>query len=160
MKTLVTAFVLFVSFSVSVAQSDSFITLRQKFSGQEDVFSFGTNGFFARTILWMAGEHEFTNAVKDIKSIRLITIPKESFKHEGVSVNGFKNVLAKDSFEQLAQVKEDGDDITIYMQSTKLKNNRYMILVEERDEVVAIEISGYIDPNLLLECNNLGENKI
>jgi len=160
MKTLFTAFVLIVSLSTSVAQSDSFITLKEKFSGQEDVFSFGTNGFFARTILWMAGEHEFTNAVKDIKSIRLITIPKESFRNKAVSVNGFKHVLEKDSFEQLAHVKEDGDDITIYLQSTKLKNNRYMILVEEHDEVVAIEISGYIDPKLLLECNDLGENEI
>lgn len=158
MKSILTTLFLALTISTSFAQSDSFMNLKEKFSDQEDVFSFGTSGFFARTILWMAGEHEFTEAIKEVKSIRLITIPKTAFENESVTVNGFKKVLLKDSFEELANVKEDGDDVTIYLQSTKSKTNRYMILVEEKDEVVAIEIRGYIDPNLLVKNKELSFN--
>jgi len=157
MKTtlaLVLSFVL----SPAFAQSDSFSLLKEKFKRQEDVVSFSTSGFFARTILLMAGEHEFTDAIKDVKKIHLITIPKAAFTEVGVSVKGFKNVLVKDSFDQLANIKDDGDDVTIYLQSTKSKDNRYVILIEEGTEVVAIEIRGYIDIAKLMENESLTYN--
>jgi len=51
-------------------------------------------------------------------------------------------------------MKEDGDVITFYMKSTESKNNRYIILVEESDNIVAIELTGYIDPEFLLKCES------
>jgi Domain of unknown function (DUF4252) len=159
MKTTISTLVLSFPLSSAFAQSDSFSLLKEKFKRQDDVVSFSTSGFFARTILWMAGEHEFTDAVKDIKNIHLITIPKAAFTEAGVSVNGFKKILVKDSFEELANIKEDGDDVTFFLQSTKSKDNRYVILVEEKDEVVAIEIRGYIDVEKLMKCESITYNQ-
>ena len=109
MKSITTGIILLLAITTSsLAQSRSFQTIKEKFSGSEDVHCFSTNGFFARTILWMANEHEFNGAIKDIKSINLITVPKSAFRSEGVTVSGFKKVLQDDSFEQLARVTGSG----------------------------------------------------
>ena len=130
-------------------QSNSYQALKNNFNDRPDVHSFNVSGFFCRMVLGMAGEWEFKEAINDVQHIRLITIPSEEFKAQGLSVNGFKKLLKKDSFEELASVRDHGDDITFYLQSTGNKN-RYMIVVQEPDEVVVIEMKGSIDANLLL----------
>jgi len=144
---------LFVS-APAFSQSDSFLTLRDKFSPYRDVYSFSTNAFFGGALFWLAGEHEFYDAVKRIKRISVITVPKAAFDAEHVTVSGFKKVVQHDSFETLAEMKDHGDELTFYMRPTQEKNNRYMILVEESSDVVVIELLGYIDPAFLLKCES------
>ena len=159
MKSLVTSVILSVLFvSTATAQQGSFETLRQKFSGQNDVFCISTSGFLARTVLWMADEHEFTEAIRDIHNIRLITIPKSAFEARKVSVSGFKNVMRKDSFEELARISDHGDDVSIYLKTTPNRDNRYIVLVEESDNVVVIEFRGYVDPALILNHDKISFN--
>jgi len=137
-------------------QSRSFQALEHKFSANEDVYSFSTSGFFARTVLWLAGEHEFKKSIKQIKKIHVITIPKSAFSGNDVSVRGFKKVVRGESFEELAVIRDQGDEVSIYFQ--RLKNssiNRYLILIDNPEELVAVEIKGYIDVNLL---NNQDRN--
>jgi hypothetical protein len=154
MKTLTAAFMLslFAS-STAFSQSDSFLTLQEKFSEHHEVCSFSTSGFLGGALFWLAGEHEFYDAIKRVKRLSLITIPRESFRYENVSVTGFKKIVRGDAFEELTSVKDQGDEVTIYMKPTQSKNNRYMILVEEEDNVVVIELTGYIDPDFLLQEN-------
>lgn len=130
-------------------QSNSYQALKNNFNDRPDVHSFSVNGFFCRMILGMTDEWDFKDAIKDVQHLSIITIPAEEFKARGLSVNGFKKLLKKDSFEELASVRDHGDDITFYLQSTGNKN-RYMIVVQEPDEVVVIEMKGSIDANLLL----------
>ena len=157
--TLVCLF-LFIGSYFAHAQSPAFQTLKEKFSAEDDVFAIGTSGFFARTILWLGGEHEFKKSIKSIHRVRLITIPKPAFEKHGVTVNGFRKVLAKDSFESLAQIRDHGDDISVYIKSGKRDNNNsYFILVENDHEVVAMEIKGFIDPERLLMHSQLSYNK-
>lgn len=159
MRTFAICVILSVLFTSSLlAQSDSFLALKNKFSDSEDVYCFSTNGFLARTVLWMAGEHEFTDAVKHIDRIRLIVVPKASFRSKGVTLAGFRHILNEDSFEELANVKDHGDNVSLYLKSTPRRDNRYMVLVEQPDEVVVIEIQGYIDPNLILNHEALSFN--
>ena len=133
----------------SFSQSNSYQILKDNFTGRPDVHSFSVNGFFCRMILGMTDEWEFKEAIKDVQHVRIMTIPTEQFEARGLSVNGYKKLLKKDSFEELASVRDHGDHITFYLQSTGNKN-RYMIVVQEPDEVVVIEMKGYIDANLLL----------
>ncbi len=133
------------------AQSRSFQAFRDKFSGAENVHHFSTNGFFARAILWMTTADEFDNAIKSIRSISLMTVPKSLFREREVSVSGFKTVLSDDSFDELGRVRDHGDHVTLYMKTTQSKNNRYIFLIEEPGEVVLIEMTGYIDPRILLD---------
>jgi ASC-1-like (ASCH) protein len=137
--------------SVSLfAQSKSYVTLKDKFVGEEDVHHFAVSGFFARSILWLADEHEFYSAIKDVKNVRLIVIPKEAFKAQDVTLNGFKKILKKDGFEELVPVKDSGDDVTLYHQVSPNKKDRYFVIIEENKEIVAMEIRGYIDPEFIL----------
>lgn len=156
MKTITTCIILSFVITTSVsAQSRSFVTFKEKFSDREDAHSFSTNGFFARTVFWIAGEHEFNKAIESIKNISLITVPKAAFRSKRVTVSGFKKMLREDSFEELVCVKDHGDDVTVYIKPTQNRNNRYIILVEESDEVVVIELEGYVDPDYLLNNKSI-----
>ncbi|HET9487694.1 MAG TPA: DUF4252 domain-containing protein [Chryseosolibacter sp.] len=142
--------------STSLAQSHSFRALENKFSSADEVYSFETSGFLARTVLWLAGEHEFNRAIKKVKNIRLITIPKSAFAEQGLSVEGFTKVLNNDAFHELANARDHGDHVVVYLQTLKnSSNNRYFVLIDNPDEVVAVEIKGHIDITLL---NNKGQN--
>jgi hypothetical protein len=42
-------------------QSESYTLLKEKFRGYENVYSISTSGIVTRTVLLMAGEHEYNN---------------------------------------------------------------------------------------------------
>ncbi|MBA4056186.1 MAG: hypothetical protein C0490_15835, partial [Marivirga sp.] len=118
MKKITTCILLYFVISSSVcAQSNSFLAFGEKFSEGEGVHHFRTNSFLARSIVWIASEAEFNGAIKSITSIDLIIVPKSAFSREQVTVAGFKKVLKKDSFEELARVENRGDDVTLYAKS-------------------------------------------
>lgn len=148
LKATLFAFVLLTA-APSFGQSKSFETLYDHFSGTEDVNCFSISGFFCRAGLWVAGEHEFKDAVEKVSSIRLITIPLNNFRAQGLSLNGYRKVLAGDDFESLATIKESESKVEIYLQQTDNNKNRYLVLVEERAHVTAIEMRGYIDVDKL-----------
>jgi uncharacterized protein DUF4252 len=147
--TLITVVLLAVQ---ATAQSKSYQTFKDTFKDGDDVHSFSVSGFLARTVLWMADEHEFADAITDIKNIKLVVVPKGEFSSRRVSLSGFKEILKTDSFQELAHFRDQGDLVTIYLQEhgkTKLKD-RYFILVEDTNEVVAIELKGSVDMNRLI----------
>lgn len=151
MKFAAVYFILIIAgISAAKAQSHSFETLKKKFSGNENVHSFNAAGFLARSVLWLSGEKEFTRAIQEIKHIRLITIPISAFEEKGLSVRGFTKILRRDAFEELALFRNESDLLTVYLQTNQDHDeNRYFLLIENPHEVVAVEIKGYIDPNLL-----------
>ncbi len=154
MKTsiLTLAFVAFVTVSVS-AQSESFLMLKSKFRGSENVFSFGTSGFLAKTILWAAGEREYKQVFRDVRHVQMIIIPKKSFRQKNVTLGGFKKAAKKeDRFEEVMTIHDEGDDVSLLLQAGEKNSiNRYLLLVEDNSEVVAIELVGYIDQQALRE---------
>jgi hypothetical protein len=151
MKSISLTVLLFITTPAFLAaQSHSFNTLKKKFSASENVHSFRSSGFMARTVLWIAGERDFIRAIKEVKNIRLMTIPKSAFAEQALSVAGFKKVLRKDSYEELALISDHSDAVGVYLQSNESSNaNRYFILIDNPREVVAVELKGYIDPEIL-----------
>jgi len=134
---------------VAQAQSKSYQILKDNFSGQPDVHSFAFSGWMGRLILNMAGEYEFKEAIKELKHVRFITIPQDEFRAQNLTVKGFKNVLKQDSFHELAFIRDKGEEVSIYLKEGNNNKNHYFVLVEEAQEVVAIEMKGYLDPQLL-----------
>jgi Domain of unknown function (DUF4252) len=131
------------------AQSNSYQTLKDKFKDQPDVHSFSMSGWMGRLVLNMAGEFEFREAIKDLKHVDIITIPNAEFSALNLSVSGFKKVLKKDAYEELALIRDHGGEVSIYLREGSNNKNLYFVLVEEENEVVAIELKGYLDPKLL-----------
>lgn len=137
-----------------------FETLKNKFRGSENVFSFSTSGLFARTALWIGGERDYKDAIKEIVRVRFITIPKSAFAEKKVTVNGFKKVLEKSNYQELTTIKDHGDNITLYLEEGKKnKHNRYFLLIDQDSEVVGLEIKGYINEKELLKHANLSHNQ-
>jgi len=139
-----------VSSMLALAQSKSFQTLRDHFVDKENVHSFSISGFLCRTALSMVmdGEEELKGMLNDIDHIRFIVIPKEEFGNQNLTVSGFRKYITKDSFEEMMSIRDNGDHINIFHRLDGNKKNRYFVLIEESDEVVALEMKGYIDPEL------------
>jgi Domain of unknown function (DUF4252) len=148
LKIFVIAVVVFTA-APSFSQSMSFEKLYDRFSGTEDVNCFSINGFLCRAGLWVAGEHEFKEAIEKVKSLRLITIPNANFTAQGLSVRGFKKVLSDDDFESLVTLREETNRIEVYLQKNSNLKNLYFFLVEDANTLTAIEIKGDIDINKL-----------
>jgi len=160
MKTIVASLILTLIISTGFSQSKSFLTFKEKFLGMEDVHHFSINGFFTRAILRIVTEDKMNyEGVKDIKNIRVVTVPKAAFEKQNVTVRGFRREVKKDAFEELAHATGRGEDITLYIQSTLKEGNRYMILVDHPYEVILVEFRGNVDPNVLLKNGPLSFNK-
>jgi hypothetical protein len=109
----------------------------------------------ARAALWASGETEINDAIKRIHNIQLMVVSKDAFREKRVTVAGYKRVLAKDHYSELLHAKDGGDDVTVYIKPAGSRNNLYMILVEEPDEVVAIHFEGYVDPTAILNATEV-----
>lgn len=149
MKNLAITLAFIVAATLASAQSESFQKFRDKFGYADDVHSFKTNGFLLRTVLAMAGEDEAKRALRHIGKIRLIAVPKAAFAAEQVTVGGYKDVLRTDGYDQIMNVREDDADVTVYERGARDAQNRYMVLVEDKSEVVLIEVNGYVDREYL-----------
>ena len=135
------------------SQSNSYLTMKETFKGGRDVHHISVSGFLCRTVLAMADEHEYQTAFTDVKNIKIITVPKSEFERRKLTLNGFKKVLREDSFQELAHFRDHGDLVSIYLQENKKNQNRYFILVDEENNIVALEIKGYVDADLLVKVN-------
>ena len=142
--------------SLAFCQSKSYQALQDHFADKEDVHTFSLSGFFCRAALSIAlPEEKMLRAMaKDIRHIRLMVIPKEAFRKQDLTVNGFKNLLTRDSFESVASIRDHGDHVTIFHRPDGNQKDRYFVLVEEPNEVVAIEMKGTIDPSLFKNEDN------
>ncbi|MBP9926305.1 MAG: DUF4252 domain-containing protein [Cyclobacteriaceae bacterium] len=162
MKTIQVIVFVLAGVTLANAQSNSYQTLKNTFSNEAEVHSFAFSGWMGRMVLDMVGEHELKNAIKDLNHVRFITIPHSVFNDRNLSVKGFKKVLQQDSFEEIAYIRDRGEEVTIYLHETGNHQNRknvYFVLVEEAQEVVAIELKGYLDRELLNSSTKLASNK-
>jgi hypothetical protein len=155
MKKFILTLLLAAGLTAAFSQSNSFQALQRNFSGKDDVHSFRLSGFLCRTALRMVAPEEklFRSMVKDIQQVRLMVIPKAAFDAQQLSVNGFRHFLETDAFESLATIRDNGDHISIFHRLDDNKKNRYFVLVEEKDEIVAIEMKGYIEPDILVNTD-------
>lgn len=154
-KYLLSFVLVTITYSSILAQSRSYNALKDNFKGQPDVHSFSVSGWFGRMVLNMAGEEEVRNAIQELKHVRLITIPRQEFSNQNLTMKGFKLLMKHDGFEDLAQIIDGGEIVSIFVQEGKSRpHNRYLMLIEEPSEIVAIELTGYLDPAKLMPSKN------
>lgn len=159
-RTVLLTLTLIATTWVANAQSESYQAFKYKFQGDEDVFSFETGGLLARAVLLFSGDHEFRKAIRDVRHIRIMTVPGSAFEKNNVSLQGFQHVLKNDGFEKLMSVRDNGDNVSIYLQSgERNRDSRYFVLVDQKYEVVAIELHGNIDLNMLRDHDQQSYSK-
>ena len=156
MKRLATIALLLIS-TFAFSQSKSYQVLKDHFADEENVHSFNLSGFLCRTAVNMFMDDEepvLKDLMNDIDHIRLMVIPREEFGNQNLSVNGFRSYLLKDSFDEVMTVRDKGDHVSIFHREEGNKKNRYFVLVEDESEVVAIEMKGYVDPEIFKNGDN------
>ncbi len=160
MKTFSFLWALAFAASVAQAQSESYEQLRDRFVREENVHAFSVNGFWCRMFIGLVADQEdvLRRALQDVKHVRLMTIPADLWRAQFTSTHHFTRQLAQDGFEELATIRDNGDRIHFHMRSDG-RWNRYFVLVEEQDEVVVIELKGYLDPALLKETQITSHNR-
>lgn len=142
--------VILIAFSATTyAQTSGMRVLKDRFKGEENVETFKLGGLLARAAFSLAGDYEYKEAVSNIRSIEFITIPKDVFDAQHVSVKGYKKFLEENDFSNLMEVKDGGDHVTIYLAPGAERHERYLIIADEGSEVTVIELKGHIDPSKL-----------
>jgi hypothetical protein len=151
MKKLALTFVFACSVILLQAQSDSYKMLRSHFADQPEVRSFKLSGMMCRIIVEII-EHDddrLAAALEEVRHVRVMTIPKKEFAAQGLTVGGFKSRLPKDDFEIVGDFKDQGGSVAFFHRQEKKSKDRYFVIIEEEDEVIAIEMKGSIDPAIL-----------
>jgi len=146
--------IIFAVFSTAIfAQSKSYMALYSHFKGKEDVHAFAVGGMICRLAVNLVSQENdvLRTMTKDIRHIRLIVIPRDEFAKQNLSISGFKGYLQKDSFQEMATIREHGEVVSVFHRTDAGAKDRYFVLVEEAREVVAIEMKGTIDPSMFKE---------
>ena len=155
MKKLILSSFLSFGFLLSFSQSKSYQVLENHFRGKKDVHAFKLNGVLCRMAvnLTTIDEPMLRAMSRNIRHIRLMVIPNSEFEKQSLSVDGFKSYLSKDSFEPLATVREKNDHISFFHSADNNQEERYFVVVQETNEVVASEMMGTMDPSALISGN-------
>lgn len=147
MKKLILPFLVIAAGYAATAQSKSYQDLRRNFGGEPEVKSFGFGAPVCRLLVGMLEreDEDISEVLRGVKHVRFMTIPTDAFADRGLSVRGFKSRLEKDNFDLMAAFRDDGSDFAIYHRPES-KADRYFLLIEDGDELVAVEMKGFIDP--------------
>lgn len=148
MKSFILSLVLMLTISAANSQHNSIRVLKDRFKGEADVHSFKLEGFMARLALKFVDDTELKKAVSGIRSIEFITIPKEAFKQQRVSVGGYKKFLEENHYESLMEVKDNGEVVSFMLAPGKSRDY-YVVIVDNPREVVVFELKGHIDPAMI-----------
>jgi hypothetical protein len=161
MKKIVVIGVLISLSHLSFAQSESYEQLREQFIDRENVHSFSVSGFWCRMLMgWVIEEDElFRQALQEVKHVRALIVPQQEWRQDFQSSAEFLRTLKGDGFEELATIRDRGEKLSFYIRPDGKRRNQYFILIEEANEVVAIELRGYLDPELLKGVTLTSQNR-
>lgn len=153
MKRFIIPFILALFSAVMVsAQSSSAAVLRKEWRADAD-FSFSVSGFVARTVLNIAGEDEIRKAIRGVRRIRFCILHKDA-SGKCDALRKIKTVVKEEAFDKLLRMRDGEDDVMVYTKMKRRNNNRYLLLVDGPNEVVVMEVKGYIDMQRLQEAIN------
>ncbi len=145
MRTLIVTLVFLMTSLLGYTQSSGLHVLKKKFKGEADVHAFKLNGLLARLAIKMIDDEPFQEAVSSIRSIEFISIPKSAFSDQHLSVQGYKKFLVENRFENLMDVRDNGEHISVLL-APGARDERYVIIVDEGNEVIVFEMKGHINP--------------
>lgn len=149
-RTLVFMFLL-ITGAAAFGQSKSFSSLSEAFSNNDNVTSFSLGGLGLK---WSSGEDE-DKALSGIRDVRFLHIPRGQFEAGDVKLSSLKRSLSRDNFEVMFNARDGKDNVSVYLQENRGENNNlYFLLVEDDDNITAIEIKGYIDPKTLRDSKS------
>jgi hypothetical protein len=142
------------------AQSNSYRMLHKQFADSDEVKSYRLRGLMIRLVAEIVEDEDerLAASLRNIKRVRLLTIPKEEFKVQELTVSGFKSRLPKDRFELMGDFRDEEGSVAFFHRAEKRGKNCYFVIIDQDDEVIAIEMKGYIDPAIMVDQDAFTSN--
>jgi len=113
-----------------------------------------SNLFFYKSTLNMlnsANNEEFSKLLDNIEEIRVLnySISQQSFTTEDIKT--LKKSVEKEGYNQVLLFNEKGNTITLYNKLKKDKTVGFLGVVENRENLIIIDLIGSVDINAFME---------
>lgn len=142
MKKLLLLSVMFLTLiSTGFTQPQSFDELCKKYKHFEGIETFRINGVgcFVASLLVGGEESRIGSLVRDCSSCRIL-ISDGAQKRE--LAREIKSFICQNSLEELLTVKEDGEDVRIYVEEKKSRICQFFVTLTSGSEMVFIHLKG------------------
>ena len=148
---LIFSFVLFQSSRPKTYKTKKVKSILKEYRSENGFIGFGVPAFVARPFL--SSEPELKEILKDIRMVRFLVY--EDHNNDEVAfecANELSHVLRNNKhYAELLTVTHSGGEVMIYAKSIKDIINEVVILVNDNNDFVAIEITGSIELNKIVE---------
>ena len=84
----------------------------------------------------------FSEMISDIEKIKVLIIEKEGAEFNKEVVNGIKNDLSSQDFEELMTMKNKDYDIGVYILEDDGDVEGFFFLMDEEDSLIAVDLVG------------------
>jgi hypothetical protein len=150
MKKLFVLFFLVMIQVIGAAQSISIERFRKLHKEDQNVF------FYSSTIKMLNTENEpgFSDLIKDIDKVMVLLYEKQKHKFSTQEITELLNDLQKENYVPMLIINENANTINLYKRDKKGKTVGFTALVDNKDNLVIIDVKGSIDFNKFIEFKN------
>ena len=145
------SFVLLQSSRPKTEKTKKVKSILKEYRGESGFIGFGIPAFVARPFL--SGEPELKDIIKDIRMVRFLVY--ENHQNDEIAyecANELSHTLKNNkNYSELLTVTHSDGDVLIYAKSIKDIINEIVILVNDENDFVAIEVTGSIELDKLIE---------
>ncbi len=150
MKKLFVLFFLVMIQIIASAQSKSIEKFRKLHKEDQNVF------FYSSTIKMLNTENEpgISDLIKDIDKVMVLLYEKQKHKFSTQVITKLQNDLQKEDYVPLLMINENASTINLYKRDKKGKTTGFAALVDNKENLVIIDVKGSIDFRKFMEFKN------
>jgi hypothetical protein len=129
------------------AQSKSITRFRSDFKENTNMF------FYSSTLKMLNTDNnpELADILNGIEEIRVLNYDKAAQKFNGDEIMSLKNSLRKEEYNAIMMINEKGNAINLYSREKHGKTVGFVAVVENRENLVLIDLIGTIDVKKFME---------
>ena len=122
-------------------QNDPIDAFFQEYKGVAEATQIDLGGMILDFAISNADDEEEANLLRKISKLKVLTIPRGDLVSPEKVMELRTAVMAND-FEELIQVRDEGDLVSIFMREADDSITNLLLLVEEEDEFVFVSLEG------------------
>ena len=142
----------------STAQNRSIREFQEKYREFGTYFSLRIDGGILKCLSSVETNNEeadeFMKMINEIEAIDIHTIGREEAGFDMIELEKFRKKIKRDKYEELMMVKDANGDLDFMIRESNGKISDLLLLVDGREEILVMNISGNID---LKHISNLGK---
>jgi hypothetical protein len=143
-----TLFILLVFYTGGLfAQSKSISRFRSDFKENTNMF------FYSSTLKMLNTDSnpDLANILNGIEEIRVLNYDKAAQKFNNNDIANLKNALKEEAYNAIMMINEKGNAINLYSREKRGKTVGFVAVVENRTNLVLIDLIGAIDVKKFME---------